>query len=222
MLNSLAAVGFSSTLSTAPLPVFPPGRCPGAVRYAPGLSFGVGDVAKLPVVQSIWNEFVGADGAQLVPDETYFDKAENAATLILKSDRTTEETAEVKPFIRDLCVSIHTIDTPVSNQEVHHPPHAHPPPAQPAHPSRPPSDPASVSHPSAGERALEGEVAAGRRWPMGLGDRRPEAVRLHVRSGRLPVVDRGHRHLPNAVGFLRGQEVLAHRQRAHPVQEQGA
>lgn len=101
MLNSLAAVGFSSTLSTAPLPVFPPGRCPGAVRYAPGLSFGVGDVAKLPVVQSIWNEFVGADGAQLVPDETYFDKAENAATLILKAKRTTQETDSLVPFIRD-------------------------------------------------------------------------------------------------------------------------
>ena len=221
MLTSLAvgfSVGFSSTLSTAaPLPVCRPGRCPGALSYAPSLSFGPGEVAKLPFVQSVWNEIVDADGAQLVPDETYFDKAETAATLILKSDRTTEEAAEVKPFIRDLCVSIHTIDTRVSNQEVHHPPHAHPPPAQPAHPSRPPSDPASVSHPSAGERALEGEGAAGRRCPMGLGDRHPGAVRSQV-----PVVESGHRHLPNAVGFLRGQEVLAHRQRAHPVQEQGA
>ena len=144
-------------------------------------------------------------------------EAASAATLILKSDRTTEETAELKSFIRDLCVSVQTTDTRVSNREVHHPPHAHPPPAQPAHPPRPPSDPASVSHPSAGERALEDEDAAGRRWPMGLGDRRPEAVRSQV-----PVVDRGHRHLPNAVGFLRGQEVLAHRQRARPVQEQVA
>ena len=222
MLTSLAAVGFSSTLSTAPLPVCHPGRCPGAVRYAPCLSFGVSDFSKLPFVQSAWNEFVDADGAQLVPDETYFDKAENAATLILKSDLTVEEAASLVPFIRDQFVSIHTIDTRVSNQEVHYPPHAHPPPAQPAHPSRPPSDPASISHPSAGERALEGEGAAGRRWPMGLGDRRPEAVRSQVRSGRRPVVDRGHRHLPNAVGFLREPEGLAHHQRARPVQEQGA
>ena len=52
---------------------------------------------------------------------------------------------------------------------------------------------------------------------MGLGDRRPEAVRSQV-----PVVDRGHRHLPNAVGFLREPEGLAHRQRARAVQEEGA
>ena len=223
LTSSLSAVGFSG-LSTAPLPrpVCRPACRPGAVRYGPRLNFRASEFVKLPFVQSAWNEIVDADRAMLEPDVAFFGKAETAAKLILKPDRTTEETAELKPFIRDLCVSVQTTDTRVSNQEVHHPPHAHPPPAQPAHPPRPPSDPASVSHPSAGERALEDEGAAGRRWPMGLGDRRPEAVRSQVRSGRRPVVDRGHCHLPNAVGFLREPEGLAHHQRARPVQEQGA
>ena len=92
-----------------------------------------------------WNDVVDADGAMLEPDVAFLGEAESAATLILKSDRTTEETASLVPFIRDQFCSIHKIDTRVCNQEVHHPPHAHPPPAQPAHPPRPPSEPASVS-----------------------------------------------------------------------------
>ena len=145
MLTSLAsAVGFSSALSTAPLPrlVCRPTCRPGAVRYALSLSFGVSDVAKLPPLQSAWNEFVDADRAMLEPDAAFVDKAEEAATLILKSNRTAEETAALVPFIRDGFYSIHKIDTPVCNQEVHRPPHAHPP-AQPEDPPRPPSDPAS-------------------------------------------------------------------------------
>jgi hypothetical protein len=220
MLTSLAsAVGFSSALSTAPLPrlVCRPTCRPGAVRYALSLSFGVSDVAKLPPLQSAWNEFVDADRAMLEPDAAFVDKAEEAATLILKSNRTAEETAALVPFIRDQFVSIDTIDTRDSNQEVHHPPHALPPPAQPAHPPRPPSDPAFVSHPSAGERGLEDEDAAGRRRRVGHSDRRAEAVRSEV-----PVVDRGNLHLPTAVGFLREPEGLVHRQPARPVQEEGA
>ena len=107
---------------------------------------GMGDVAKLPFVQSAWNEIVGADGAMLKPDTAFLAEAENAATLILKAKRTTQETDSLVPFIRDGFYSIHKIDhkidTPVCNQEVHRPPHAHPP-AQPEDPPRPPSDPAS-------------------------------------------------------------------------------
>ena len=161
LTSSLSAVGFSG-LSTAPLPrpVCRPACRPGAVRYGPSLNFGASEFVKLPFVQSAWNEIVDADRAMLEPDVAFFGKAETAAKLILKPDRTTEETAVLEPFLRDHFVSVQTIDTRVSNQ-VHHPPHAHPPPAQPAYPPRPPSDPASVSHPSAGERRLEDESAAG-------------------------------------------------------------
>jgi len=136
------ALAFSSGRSIAPPRLIRPACRPGAVRFALGFGMGMGDVAKLPFVQSAWNEIVGADGAMLKPDIAFLAEAENAATLILKAKRTTEETDSLVPFIRDGFYSIHKIDTRVCNQEVHRPPHAHPP-AQPEDPPRPPSDPAS-------------------------------------------------------------------------------
>jgi hypothetical protein len=140
------ALAFSSGRSIAPPRLIRPACRPGAVRLGLGFGMGMGDVAKLPFVQSAWNEIVDADGAMLKPDMAFLAEAENAATLILKAKRMTEETDSLVPFIRDGFYSIHKIDhkidTRVCNQEVHRPPHAHPP-AQPEDPPRPPSDPAS-------------------------------------------------------------------------------
>ena len=145
MLTFFTMSTSTGTFTASPQLAVRPASRPAAVRldinFGMGV-FGLSDAAKLPVVQSALNEIVAADGAMLEPDEAVLGEAEKMATLILKPKRTHDETTSLVPFIRDQFYSIHKIDTRVCNQEVHSPPHAHPP-AQPAHPPRPHSDPAS-------------------------------------------------------------------------------
>ena len=54
------ALAFSSGRSIAPPRLIRPACRPGAVRLGLGFGMGMGDVAKLPFVQSAWNEIVDA------------------------------------------------------------------------------------------------------------------------------------------------------------------